>query len=200
VASSAALVALSPVLLVVWIAARVSTGASGVYRQVRVGEGGVPFTMLKFRSMRPSSGGPEVTARGDARVTRLGSVLRRTSIDELPQLINVLRGDMTLVGARPETVGLASRYPRELQEVFRYRPGLTGPAQLAYRSDALDSADDVEEAYLTQQVPSRVPLDLEYLMRPTLPRTLGLIAATASLVLAHATPRSRLVSAAPAGQ
>jgi len=200
-ASGAALALLSPLLLMVWVAARLSTCASGIYRQVRVGEGGVPFTMLKFRSMRPGGSGPEVTARGDARVTRLGSFLRATSIDELPQLINIVRGDMTLVGARPETIGLAARYPRDLQQVFRYRPGLTGPAQLFYRwSDALDSAADIEDLYLTVQVPLRVPMDLEYLTRPTFRRTVALIAATAANVLAHLAPRPRMLSAQSTGQ
>jgi len=134
-------------------------------------------------------------------VTRLGSFLRATSIDELPQLINIVRGDMTLVGARPETIGLAARYPRDLQQVFRYRPGLTGPAQLFYRwSDALDSAADIEDLYLTVQVPLRVPMDLEYLTRPTFRRTVALIAATAANVLAHLAPRPRMLSAQSTGQ
>jgi len=179
-----ALVIAGPLLLVVLLGSRISTGASGIYRQERVGEGGVPFTMLKIRSMRPGGAGPQVTVESDPRVTRFGRLLRATSIDELPQLINIIRGDMTLVGARPETVDLARRYAPELHTVFRHRPGLTGPAQLFFRwSESLDRADDVELAYLQDQVPLRVAMDLDYLERPTVGRTLGLIATTAANVL-----------------
>jgi lipopolysaccharide/colanic/teichoic acid biosynthesis glycosyltransferase len=182
VVSGSLLVLLSPVMLAAWIGARLSTGAPGVYRQVRVGEGGIAFTMLKFRSMRPSEG-PEVTASGDHRVTRLGHFLRATSIDELPQLVNVLRGEMTLVGARPETVGLARRYPKDLQAVFRHRPGLTGPAQLGLRrGGGMAASDDVEGEYLGVQVPWRVAKDMDYLSRPTPARTAALIAGTAAYV------------------
>src|SRR4029077_5175514 len=184
VASGSSLVLLSPVMLAAWIGARVSTGAPGVYRQVRVGEGGIAFTMLKFRSMRHSDG-PEVTASGDRRVTRFGHMLRATSIDELPQLINVLRGEMTLVGARPETVGLAQRYPENLQTVFRHRPGLTGPAQLRLRQGGgIAASEDVESEYLDVQVPRRVAEDMDYLERPTPARTVALIGGTAAYVAA----------------
>jgi lipopolysaccharide/colanic/teichoic acid biosynthesis glycosyltransferase/O-antigen/teichoic acid export membrane protein len=185
---------LSPLLLVVWLGARASTRASGIYRQVRVGEGGTAFTMLKFRSMRPGGAGPEVTRSDDPRVTGFGRLLRATSIDELPQLINVLRGEMTLVGARPETVGLARRYPIGLQHVFKHRPGLTGPAQLRFRQDgSLEHADDVEATYIAHQVPARVELDTEYLKNPSPGRTLGLIGKTMSYILfaALATARPR---------
>ncbi|MFI5268495.1 MAG: sugar transferase, partial [Chloroflexota bacterium] len=97
--TSVALALLWPLMLVIALAARWSTGGSAIFRQLRVGQGGIPFTLLKFRSMRPTDG-PEITGPGDARVTRVGEFLRKTSLDELPQLINVLRGDMTLVGPR----------------------------------------------------------------------------------------------------
>jgi lipopolysaccharide/colanic/teichoic acid biosynthesis glycosyltransferase/O-antigen/teichoic acid export membrane protein len=188
--SAVLLVVLSPMLLAGWLLARWSTGASGIFRQVRVGEGGVPFTMLKFRSMRPATGGPEVTVEHDPRITRVGHILRATNIDELPQLINIFRGDMTLVGARPETVALALRYPAPLHEVFRHRPGLTGPGQLLTRwSDSLNGADDVETSYLVHQVPARVGMDLEYLRRPTLWRTLVLVGVTGVQVVRHVVPR-----------
>jgi lipopolysaccharide/colanic/teichoic acid biosynthesis glycosyltransferase/O-antigen/teichoic acid export membrane protein len=183
IVACAALAALSPAMLVAWLGARVSTGASGIYRQVRVGEGGTAFTMLKFRTMKPGEAGPEVTASGDPRVTRFGHILRATSIDELPQLINVLRGDMTLVSARPETVGLARRYPATLQQIFRYRPGLTGPAQLYLRqTSSPDRVGDVEADYISVQVPARVALDLDYLKDPTARRTLALIVRTMAYV------------------
>ncbi len=192
VVASAALVVLSPLMLAVWIGARVSTGASGIYRQVRVGEGGTSFTMLKFRSMRPGEAGPELTASGDRRVTRFGRILRATSIDELPQLINVLRGEMTLVGARPETVALARRYPAAQQQIFRYRPGLTGPAQLYLRrSESLIRADDVEATYIQELVPMRIELDGEYLANPSARRTVALIVSTITSVLFGVLPPAR---------
>ena len=112
-------------------------------------------------------------------------MLRATSIDELPQLINVLRGEMTLVGARPETVGLAQRYPENLQTVFRHRPGLTGPAQLRLRQGGgIAASEDVESEYLDVQVPRRVAEDMDYLERPTPARTVALIGGTAAYVAA----------------
>jgi lipopolysaccharide/colanic/teichoic acid biosynthesis glycosyltransferase len=173
------LVLVWPFFLAIALATRLSTGGSAIYRQIRVGEGGVPFTLLKFRTMRPWGGGPEVTAPGDHRVTRLGMVLRRTSIDELPQLVNVLLGDMTLVGPRPETVSLAARYPTDLQFIFRYRPGITGPAQVLVRDEkVLGQSADVEDFYLTELVPHRVAMDLEYLQDPSLARTIRWFART----------------------
>jgi lipopolysaccharide/colanic/teichoic acid biosynthesis glycosyltransferase len=162
-----------PLFLALILATRRSTGGSAIYRQLRVGEGGVPFTLFKFRSMRAGQAGPEVTAPGDDRVTRLGALLRKTSLDELPQLVNVLLGDMTLVGPRPETVALAGRYPEELRFIFRYRPGMTGPSQVLVRDEGvLGQVADVENYYLAELVPHRVATDLGYLRYPTITETI----------------------------
>ncbi len=168
-----------PLLLALAAATRLSTGGSAIYRQVRVGQGGVPFTMYKLRSMRFGLDGPEITGPRDNRVTRLGAVMRATSLDELPQLLNVLRGEMTLVGPRPETVALALRYPPDWRVVFAHRPGLTGPVQLTLRDSVPDGVEDVESFYLTDLVPKRIQLDLTYLMNPTLGSTVLLMAQTA---------------------
>jgi lipopolysaccharide/colanic/teichoic acid biosynthesis glycosyltransferase len=161
-----------PLFLLLAVATRLSTGGSAIYRHRRVGQGGIPFTLYKFRTMRARTAGPEVTAPGDDRVTRLGALLRKTSIDELPQMVNVLLGHMTLVGPRPESVALAARYPDELQFVFRYRPGVTGPCQVLARDEkVLGQASDVEDFYLTKLVSHRVDMDLAYLSYPTLART-----------------------------
>lgn len=106
------LVLLLPLLVLLALLVRVTSGAPVLFRQPRVGAGGREFTLLKFRSMRQDSAGPEVTSSCDRRVTGLGRLLRRLSLDELPQLWNVLRGDMTLAGPRPEVPHLAERYPR----------------------------------------------------------------------------------------
>jgi lipopolysaccharide/colanic/teichoic acid biosynthesis glycosyltransferase len=178
-----------PLFLILAVAARRSTGGSAIYRQLRVGAGGVPFTLFKFRSMRVGATGPEVTAPGDGRVTQLGALLRKTSIDELPQLFNVLLGHMTLVGPRPETVALATRYPAELAFVFRYRPGMTGPSQVLARDEkVLGRVEDVESFYLTELVPHRVAMDLGYLRNPTITRTLRWLADTFLYLIRVARP------------
>jgi lipopolysaccharide/colanic/teichoic acid biosynthesis glycosyltransferase len=184
-AAGGALVVLSPVLALCALLVRLETPGPVLFRQMRVGEGGRPFTMLKFRSMRIGAGGPLVTAPGDRRVTRIGSFLRSTSLDELPQLINVLRGDMTLVGPRPEVPELAAQYPQECRVVFDFRPGITGPAQVRYRDDAVlapgaDALDpaSLEQHYLHTVVPERVEADLGYLREPSFRRTLAVLAET----------------------
>jgi lipopolysaccharide/colanic/teichoic acid biosynthesis glycosyltransferase len=169
-----------PLLLVITVAAGLSTGGSPFFRQRRVGQGGTPFTVYKFRTMRPGLSGPEVTAPDDLRVTRLGALLRRTSVDELPQMVNVLLGHMTLVGPRPESVALAARYPCDYQFIFRYRPGVTGPSQVLVRDEkVLGDVGDVEAYYLTELVPHRVATDLSYLSNPTLVLTVRWLVGTA---------------------
>jgi lipopolysaccharide/colanic/teichoic acid biosynthesis glycosyltransferase len=172
--SAVLLVVALPALLAIAVAVKLSSPGPLLYRQARVGQGGRPFTLLKFRSMRAGTAGPQVTARDDPRVTRVGAFLRRTSLDELPQLWHVLRGDMTLVGPRPDSVELAARYPEDCRWVLEHRPGLTGPAQL-YMRDAASIAvgvADVESYYLTRLVPQRVALDATYLRRPSASRVL----------------------------
>jgi lipopolysaccharide/colanic/teichoic acid biosynthesis glycosyltransferase/O-antigen/teichoic acid export membrane protein len=174
-----------PLLLVLALASRMSTGGSPIYRQVRVGQGSVPFTMYKLRSMRFGQDGPEITGPSDSRITRFGAFIRATSLDELPQMVNVLRGDMTLVGPRPETVALALRYPVGSRRVFAHRPGLTGPVQITFRDAVPEGVDDVEEYYLTELIPQRTELDLAYASRATLLSALALIARTASHVVSR---------------
>ncbi|MET7484937.1 sugar transferase [Streptomyces sp. NPDC005538] len=179
------LVVLGPLLVLVAALVRVTSGAPVLFRQRRTGEAGREFTLYKFRSMRNGSAGPGVTGGSDRRVTGTGHLLRRFQLDELPQLWNVLRGDMTLAGPRPEIPDLARRYPPEHRWVFRHRPGLTGPCQLRSRAYAarLDGRSDPEEYYLTVLVPQRVALDAEFLRRATVANVLRLTARTALYVL-----------------
>jgi len=174
-----------PLLLLIAVASRLSTHGSPIYRQIRVGQGGVPFTMYKFRSMRYGLDGPEVTTPGDQRITRVGAMLRLTSLDELPQLINVLRGEMTLVGPRPETISLALRYPANLRVVFGYRPGLSGPVHMSLRDAVPNGLEDVEDYYVSELLPKRVDLDLAYLANPSLASTLRLMLATTTYVFSR---------------
>ena len=178
----------APLVLVAAVLILLTDGRPVLFRQERIGEDGVPFRLTKLRTMRaaPAGGAAEVTATGDPRITRVGAALRRTSVDELPQLWHVLTGRMTLVGPRPESVGLAARYPESCRPVLLARPGLTGPAQLRYReASAVPPAGwtDVEGWYLDVVVPLRVAADLEYLRRPTVGATLRLLLVTALFVV-----------------
>ena len=196
-----ALPLLSPLLAAVGIAVRLTSPGPIIYRQPRVGQGGEPFNIYKFRSMRDDAPGPEVTGPEDSRVTPLGEFLRRTSLDELPQLINVLRGEMTLVGPRPESLALAARYPAEYQFVFQHRPGLTGPVQVRLRDQDILPRDveDLEAYYLRRLLPARVAIDRAYLANPTLARTIGLLIETAAYLIRRpkTRPPAQTVEAAP---
>ncbi|MEV4264071.1 sugar transferase [Kribbella sp. NPDC049584] len=180
------LILASPLLAVVAVLLLVTNGRPVLFRQTRVGENGRPFTLYKFRTMRLLASGPEITAATDVRITRIGGFLRRTAIDELPQLWHVLRGQMTLVGPRPESAALAAGYPEACRPVLQARPGLTGPAQLQYRERSAvppDGRTDVERWYLEVLVPLRVAADREYLDRPTVRRTLYYLLVTALFVV-----------------
>jgi lipopolysaccharide/colanic/teichoic acid biosynthesis glycosyltransferase len=177
VISAVGLAVTAPLLLVLMALVRVTSPGPALFRQTRVGQGWTPFAMYKLRTMKVDHTGPELTRRDDPRVTAVGRFLRSTSLDELPQLLNILLGQMTLAGPRPETPTLASRYPQQCRWVFAHRPGLTGPAQIRMRDD-LPASRDMESHYLEDLVPLRTALDRLYLDRPTLPRTLKLLAAT----------------------
>jgi lipopolysaccharide/colanic/teichoic acid biosynthesis glycosyltransferase len=189
--ASAGLLLLSPLLVLLALAVKLSSSGPVLFRQTRVGQGFTPFTILKFRTMRTGSGGPEFTPAGDARITAVGRLLRHSGLDELPQLLNVLRGEMTLVGPRPETPSLARRYPDDCNQVFAYRPGLTGPAQIRLRDKEVLSAGDrdLERHYLGELVRRRAVLDLDYLARPTLARTLAIVGQTALYIAGPLTRR-----------
>jgi lipopolysaccharide/colanic/teichoic acid biosynthesis glycosyltransferase len=191
VVSLTALVALLPLLLFLAALVRCTSRGPALFRQVRVGAAGQPFVLLKYRSMTAAApGGPQVTTAADARVTSVGRFLRRTSLDELPQLLNVLRGRMTLVGPRPETIELAARYPVHCRWVLQHTPGLTGPCQLRLRDrEAVPTTvADVEEYYLTVLVPRKVAVDATFLRSPSLVATLGVLAQTAGYLLGWRPP------------
>jgi lipopolysaccharide/colanic/teichoic acid biosynthesis glycosyltransferase len=189
------LLLLLPMLAVLSAAILIDSRGGVLYRQRRVGSDGHVFTMYKFRSMRTGVHGPHVTVGNDARITRVGQVLRKTSLDELPQLWNVVAGHMSLVGPRPETPDLARRYSEHCQEIFRYRPGMTGPGQLRFRDHDLTPPPgiDVEEWYLSVVVPAKVTCDLEYLQKFTLRTWLVTLFETAGHLL-QSTVRNRETS------
>lgn len=173
------LVSLAPLFLVVALAIKLDTPGPVIYSAERVGWKLRPFRMLKFRSMYVDADkvGPQVTGARDSRVTRVGNLLRRYKLDELPQLINVLRGDMSLVGPRPEDPAYIKHYGEAAQTVFSVRPGIAGPGQLYYYLSQLADAGAAspEAYYLEQQLPRKIALDVEYARHPTVVRDIGLL-------------------------
>jgi lipopolysaccharide/colanic/teichoic acid biosynthesis glycosyltransferase len=183
---------LAPLLAAIAVAIKLTSPGPVLFRQTRLTGGQREFTILKFRTMRVMNAGPEITAPGDERITTVGEFLRRTSLDELPQLVNVLRGDMTLVGPRPETPALAARYPRECQWVLEHQSGLTGPTQVRMRDFNSIPADvvDAQQWYLEHLVPQRVVVDATYLDHPTVAATLRVLVETARHVISGEPPRA----------
>lgn len=159
------LVLTSPLVLAGWVAATVSTGRNGVFRQQRIGLEGEPFEVLKLRTMRVVPGREStVTTSGDTRITRAGAWLRRYKIDELPQLVNVLRGEMSLVGPRPDVPGFADLLTGDDRMVLTVRPGITGPAALAFRheEEILAMASDPEFHNREVIWPQKVGINRQY--------------------------------------
>jgi lipopolysaccharide/colanic/teichoic acid biosynthesis glycosyltransferase len=163
--AAAGLVLLSPLLAGAALAVKLSSPGPVLHRAVRVGRAGNPFTMLKFRTMVLGAiAGPGITSAEDPRVTPVGHVLRRWKLDELPQLMNVLRGEMSLVGPRPEDPRYVAHYTPEQRRVLRVRPGLTSPASLRFsREESMLTGEDWETAYLKRILPAKLSEDLEYL-------------------------------------
>lgn len=162
--SVALLLAIWPLLVVAAALARADTGASGFFRQERIGRGGRVFRVIKLRTMR-GAGGSTVTRRGDARVTPLGAWFRRAKLDELPQLWNVLVGEMSLVGPRPDVAGFADRLRGAEADFLVLRPGITGPATLKYRHEEPLLARQSDPEKFNREVlwPDKVRLNLDYL-------------------------------------
>lgn len=180
-AAGIGLLLLSPLFALVAAAVKIDSPGPVFHRARRVGKDGVLFQLYKFRSMVTDADkrGPGITATGDPRITRVGRFLRRTKIDELPQLINVLKGDMSLVGPRPEDPRYVALYTPEQRRVLTVRPGITSAASLAYRhEEQLLSGPDWETVYRTQVMPAKLAIDLAYLERRTLVSDLKLILQT----------------------
>jgi lipopolysaccharide/colanic/teichoic acid biosynthesis glycosyltransferase len=176
------IVLLSPLLLLVSLLIKMTSRGPVFFRQERIGQGFRPFRIYKFRTMvvdAPSRGGL-LTVGDDARITWLGRYLRRLKIDEFPQLINVLNGDMSFVGPRPEVRRYVEMFPQEYEEILQVRPGITDLASLKYRDEAaiLANATDVEEEYRTRGLPDKIRLARQYLEQSSLGFDLCLIVRT----------------------
>jgi lipopolysaccharide/colanic/teichoic acid biosynthesis glycosyltransferase len=162
------LVILSPFLVVI-AAAVLTSGSPVLYRATRVGRFGREFTLYKFRTMRTAASGPPITQKNDLRVTRVGRVLRRFKLDELPQLINVIKGEMALVGPRPEDPRYVTMYNDEQKRVLQVRPGMTSEVSLAFRREEdLISGPDWEQTYVRELMPRKLEGELRYLEHRTL--------------------------------
>ena len=160
------LLLLWPVLLVVAILIKVKMpGGPVIFRQKRVGLGGRLFTMYKFRSMTVGHGGSSVSVAGESRITPLGAKLRHYKLDELPELWNVLIGDMSFVGPRPDVPGYADRLRGKDRDILKLRPGITGPASLKYRDeeDILAGPSDPQKFNDEVIFPDKVRINLYYL-------------------------------------
>ena len=140
-------------------------GGPAIFKQTRIGRHGKPFTMYKFRTMTVNHGGSSVSVAGESRITPLGAVLRRYKIDELPELWNVLKGDMSFVGPRPDVPGYADALLGDDREVLLLRPGITGPASLKYRNeeDILATVPNPQQYNDTVIFPDKVRINRYYL-------------------------------------
>ncbi|MDX5376936.1 MAG: sugar transferase [Halomonas sp.] len=170
----ALLLLLLPLILVAaWAAAR-DTRASGFFLQQRVGRDGRPFRVIKLRTMRPLAG-TSVTTLDDPRITRFGRLLRRSKLDELPQLFNVLAGHMSFVGPRPDVPGFADRLDEQDRVILAVRPGITGPATLKYRDEERLLAGVADPERYNREVifPDKVRLNRDYVLHWSFGRDLG---------------------------
>lgn len=178
------LVAFTPLMLVLALAIKLGSRGSVFYRCRRVGLGGREFAMLKFRKMRHDAAGPAVTCARDERFTRLGSLLARTKLDELPQLWNVIRGDMSLVGPRPEDPSFIALYSRGYADILRARPGITGLSQLAFaREGRLLEGPDPLRRYVERLLPQKVAIDQLYVAHSSTSMDLRILVWTVVTVL-----------------
>lgn len=182
VASACALVVLAPLLAIIAVLVALGSPGGAFFRQVRVGLNGREFRLLKFRSMRPGSEAKgQLTVGGrDPRITRIGFCLRKSKLDELPQLFNVLLGDMSIVGPRPEVPRYVALYNEEQRQVLSVRPGLTSLASIAYinENEVLGRASDPERAYVEEVMPAKLALDLRYVRERSILLDLRIIGRT----------------------
>ena len=166
VASGIGLLVLSPLLVITSAAVGLSSRGPIIFRQRRVGRGFREFTLYKYRTMSAGAErGPAVTTAGDARVTRVGRLLRKAKLDELPQLLNVLKGDMSLVGPRPEVPKYVDLFRSDFEDILTVRPGITDYAAIAYRNEeeVLQGFPDPEAGYVQVVMPAKIALYRRYL-------------------------------------
>jgi lipopolysaccharide/colanic/teichoic acid biosynthesis glycosyltransferase len=187
-ASAIALAGLSPVYAAIALAIVLESGRPVFFSQERVGKGRRPFRILKFRTMVVDAdrAGPKVSGRRDPRITRVGALLRATKLDEFPQIVNVLRGEMTLIGPRAEVPEMIRHYTPEELRILEFRPGLTAPGQIYFTTDQaaqLDGVDDAEAYYVQHHLHPKLRMDLDYLRDRSVLLDLRIVARTVKLLL-----------------
>ncbi|PSH03957.1 MAG: hypothetical protein CXZ00_09060 [Acidobacteria bacterium] len=183
-----ALTVAGPAMLLIGACVKLSSGSPVLFRQRRFGKNGVEFDCLKFRTMTHKGGGPGITRAGDPRVTRIGKVLRKWKLDELPQLLNVLRGEMSLVGPRPDLPEFITELDTANRNALALlKPGITGWATLHFRNeeDLLASAppEALRSFYVQNVLPRKIALDLEYASRATFFSDLMILVKTFAAIL-----------------
>ena len=164
------LLLLSPLFIILYCAICIESKGGGFYAQQRIGRYGKPFRLYKFRSMRTGADrGSLITIGEDNRITKSGKFIRKYKLDELPQLFNVLRGDMSLVGPRPEVEKYVKLYTDEQRRVLNVRPGITDYASIEYanENDLLAKSDDPEKTYIEEIMPDKIRLNMRYITHPT---------------------------------
>lgn len=175
-------------MLIVGLAVRLDSRGPVFYRQERLGLGGQLFEIIKFRTMSVTSDsdGPAVTSSNDRRITRVGHLLRSTKLDELPQLLNVVRGEMSLVGPRPEVASYAIHWSEEHREIIlSVRPGITDPASVAFRREAeiLATQSDPDAYYILEVLPAKASLYVDYVQTRSLGRDVRILFDTVRTVV-----------------
>jgi lipopolysaccharide/colanic/teichoic acid biosynthesis glycosyltransferase len=184
--AAAALVVSGPFLVVIGLAVRLDSDGPAIFRQERVGRAGEIFRIHKFRTLRVGASGPLISRTSDPRITRVGAVLRRTKLDELPQLLDVLAGHMSLVGPRPELPQYVAVWPPSARAVIlSVRPGITDPVSIEYRNEAaeLEAAADPEAHYLHVLLPRKVAKYVQYVESRSLAGDLMVLGRTLRAVL-----------------
>ena len=185
--ASLGLLVFSPVLVACAVAVKLSSPGPVFFRQERVGLHGKPFRIRKFRTMRVTDGsGLQVTAAGDARITAVGRLLRRSKLDELPQLIDVLVGNMSIVGPRPEVPRYMAQYPQAARErILSVRPGITDNAAIAFRDEErmLAASSDVERTYVEEIMPIKQRYYLDYVAHQSVANDLAIMARTVWVIV-----------------
>jgi len=185
-ASACGLVVLSPVLAATGVLVKISSPGPVLFRQQRVGRRKQLFSLFKFRTMRTDTMGLSITADGDRRITPIGRILRKTKLDELPGLLNVLLGHMSLVGPRPEVPDYVDgHYAEAWDRVFEVRPGITDPATIEFRNeeDLLATADDPERMYVEEILPHKVSMQLRYIDEASFARDIRVLFETLFVIV-----------------
>lgn len=179
---------LTPLFALVMLAVVIESPGNPFYGGWRIGKGGRRFRMWKFRTMVKNADrvGTAITTRRDPRITKVGWFLRATKIDELPQFINLLVGDLTLIGPRPEAPEFVEQYTKEQREILKTKPGITGPTQLHYtvlEAETVPDGKDAERFYVEQVMDQKLRLDLEYIKKRTFFSDCRVVLQTVSLMV-----------------